>query len=88
MKKNFVLDTNVLLHDASALTAFEDNCLNIPISVIEEIDHFKKNLDARQLAFEIYGAFMAFHLYHRLLRDPKAHTRATEALEQLLSCAR
>jgi PhoH-like ATPase len=45
MKKNYVLDTNVLLHDAAALTAFGDNCLNIPISVIEEIDHFKKNLD-------------------------------------------
>ena len=43
--KNFVLDTNVLLHDSAAITAFGDNCLNIPISVIEEIDHFKKNLD-------------------------------------------
>jgi PhoH-like ATPase len=43
--KNFVLDTNVLLHDAAALSAFGENCLNIPISVIEEIDHFKKNLD-------------------------------------------
>ncbi len=45
MKKNFVLDTNVLLHDPEAINAFEDNCVNIPISVIEEIDQFKKNLD-------------------------------------------
>ena len=41
--KNFVLDTNVLLHDPKALFAFEDNTVCIPIVVIEEIDTFKKN---------------------------------------------
>ena len=45
MKKNFVVDTNVLLHDPDALVRFEDNRVNIPITVIEEIDRFKKNLD-------------------------------------------
>lgn len=45
MKKNYVLDTNVLLHDPEALGVFEDNNVNIPITVIEEIDRFKKNLD-------------------------------------------
>ena len=45
MKKNYVLDTNVLLHDPEAQGAFEDNNVNIPITVIEEIDRFKKNLD-------------------------------------------
>ena len=44
MKKNFVLDTNVLLHDPSALTSFADNNVCVPIYVIEEIDHFKKEL--------------------------------------------
>ncbi len=53
--KNFVLDTNVLLHDPEAIHAFEENTVNIPISVIEEIDRFKKNLDetgrnARQIS--------------------------------------
>ncbi|GAB4258723.1 MAG: PhoH family protein [Deferrisomatales bacterium] len=45
MRKNYVLDTNVLLHDPDALLAFEDNNVNIAITVIEEIDRFKKNLD-------------------------------------------
>lgn len=45
MKKNYVLDTNVLLHDPTALSAFEDNNVIIPIYVIEEIDAFKKNQD-------------------------------------------
>jgi PhoH-like ATPase len=45
VQKNFVLDTNVLLHDPSALYAFEDNDVIVPIYVIEEIDKFKRNMD-------------------------------------------
>ena len=33
----YVLDTNVLLYDPSAMDVFEDNTLVIPITVIEEI---------------------------------------------------
>ncbi len=44
-KKNFVLDTNVLLHDPKALEKFEDNDIYIPIVVIEEIDRFKKDMN-------------------------------------------
>jgi len=42
MKKNYVLDTNVLIHDPLAVFKFEDNDLVIPIYVIEEIDQFKR----------------------------------------------
>ena len=41
--KNFILDTNVLLHDPQALFKFQDNNIIIPITVIEEIDRFKKD---------------------------------------------
>jgi PhoH-like ATPase len=44
MKKTYVLDTNVLLHDPQAMFRFVDNDLVIPITVIEEIDGFKKDL--------------------------------------------
>jgi PhoH-like ATPase len=44
MKKVYVLDTNVLLHDPQALFRFEENDLVIPMTVIEEIDRFKKEL--------------------------------------------
>jgi PhoH-like ATPase len=43
MKKNYVLDTNVLLHDPHAIFKFEDNDLFLPIYVIEEIDQFKRD---------------------------------------------
>lgn len=42
MKKVFVLDTNVLLHDPMAMFRFEDNDVVLPITIIEELDRFKK----------------------------------------------
>jgi PhoH-like ATPase len=42
MKKVFVLDTNVLLHDPLAMFRFEDNNVVLPITIIEELDRFKK----------------------------------------------
>ena len=42
LKKNYVLDTNVLLHDPHAIFRFEDNNVIIPIYVIEEVDQFKR----------------------------------------------
>lgn len=44
MKKTFVIDTNVLLHDPGAMFSFGDNNVIIPIYVVEEIDNFKKEL--------------------------------------------
>lgn len=47
MKKTYVLDTNVLLHDPHAIYKFEDNDLIIPIFVIEEVDQFKRESTER-----------------------------------------
>jgi PhoH-like ATPase len=43
--KHFVLDTNVLLHNPSAIFMFADNEVVIPFDVIEELDKFKTNSD-------------------------------------------
>jgi PhoH-like ATPase len=40
--KNYILDTNVLLHDPNSLVNFKENTVLVPIEVIEEIDHFKR----------------------------------------------
>lgn len=53
--KVFVLDTNVILHDATSIHQFEEHDIVVPITVIEEIDHFKRgnqviNLNAREFA--------------------------------------
>jgi len=39
----FVLDTNVLLHDPKAMEVFEEHDVIIPITVLEEIDKFKRD---------------------------------------------
>jgi PhoH-like ATPase len=57
-KKNYVLDTNVLLHDPGSMFAFRDSNVVIPIYVIDEIDTFKKDLselgrNARQVARQL-----------------------------------
>lgn len=41
-KKNFILDTNVILHDYKCLDNFEENDIYIPFIVLEELDKFKK----------------------------------------------
>ncbi len=58
MKKNFVLDTNVILHDFKCLDHFQENDVYIPMVVLEELDHFKKgneqiNFNARQFVREL-----------------------------------
>ncbi|MFH2093723.1 MAG: PhoH family protein [Pseudomonadota bacterium] len=45
MKKTFILDTNVILHDSACIHQFKDNNICIPITVIEELDRFKKGND-------------------------------------------
>lgn len=45
MKKIFVLDTNVLLHDPKAIFAFKEHEVVIPAVVLEEIDSKKRNAD-------------------------------------------
>ncbi len=53
--KIFVIDTSVILYNHSAITNFDDNDVAIPITVLEEVDQFKKgndtkNFEAREFA--------------------------------------
>ncbi len=47
MRKTFVLDTNVILHNPQALVSFADNILLLPIEVLEELDKFKRDRDEK-----------------------------------------
>jgi PhoH-like ATPase len=44
-RKYFVLDTNVLLHNPESINSFEDNFVILPMTVIEELDNFKRHND-------------------------------------------
>jgi PhoH-like ATPase len=57
-KKVFVLDTNVLLHDYKCIYNFQENNVIIPITVLEELDRFKRgndiiNFHAREFTREL-----------------------------------
>ena len=45
MRKYFIIDTNVLLHNADSVKAFSDNIVVLPMTVIEELDKFKSRND-------------------------------------------
>lgn len=57
-KKIYVLDTSVILHDHNVMHSFEEHDIAIPITVLEELDNFKrgndiKNFEARQFIRQI-----------------------------------
>ncbi|MEQ8323156.1 MAG: PhoH family protein [Vicingaceae bacterium] len=52
-RKIFVLDTSVILHDHNSIMNFQEHDVAIPITVLEELDNFKrgndtKNFEARE----------------------------------------
>ncbi|MBN2445551.1 MAG: PhoH family protein [Phycisphaerae bacterium] len=47
MRKNYVLDANILIHDPQSVFQFADNTVIIPVGVISEIDRFKKEMTDR-----------------------------------------
>lgn len=47
MKKIFVLDTSVILYNHNSIHSFDDNDVAIPITVLEELDDFKKGNDSK-----------------------------------------
>ena len=53
--KIFIIDTNVILHDSSCIHQFQENDVVIPLTVLEELDQFKRgsqviNLNAREFS--------------------------------------
>lgn len=61
-----------------------DLLANIVRTGIEE-GHFRKDTDADQVAHDLFGIMLVYHHSARLLRDPKAHSRARRAFEELVA---
>lgn len=47
MRKNYILDTNVLIHDPQSIFRFQDNHLYVPVYVLEELDKLKNEQSLR-----------------------------------------
>ena len=49
-KKIFVLDTSVIIYDHNAIKSFKEHDVVVPITVLEELDNFKKGNDTKNYA--------------------------------------
>jgi len=76
MKKIYVLDTNVLLHDPNAIYSFEDNEIVIPLTVIEEdgreIKILRDNMPFGQASQGEFGTYFI------------GYSRSPRTIEQML----
>ena len=81
-QKIYVLDTNVLLHDPLAITAFKEHKVVIPMTVLEELDHIKDRRD-KAVSRE---ARIAIQAIDKLLgrATPKQMTAGVEIPQPLL----
>lgn len=57
-RKIYVLDTSVILHDHNAIKCFEENDIAIPITVLEELDNFKKGNDTKNFEAREFIRFL------------------------------
>ncbi len=68
-RKIFVLDTNVILHDSSCIHEFQDNDVVIPITVLEELDQFKKGNDSLNFHAREFTRALDALSEHRIFHD-------------------
>ncbi len=86
--KTFILDTNVILHDSTCINNFQEHDIVIPITVLEELDQFKKgslsiNFHAREFVRTL-DTLSASKLFNGGVRIGPDKGRVTIKLEQAL----
>jgi PhoH-like ATPase len=57
-KKLFVLDTSVIIYDYDAIKNFEEHDIAIPITVLEELDNFKKGNDTKNFSAREFSRYL------------------------------
>src|ERR1700752_5548779 len=58
VRKIFVLDTSVIIYDHTAIKNFAEHDVVIPITVLEELDNFKKGNDTKNFAAREFSRFL------------------------------
>lgn len=71
---------------AVALAEWIDTIKQVARIGVEE-GAFRADLDAGQFSYDLYAIFLAYHLMHRMIRDPAAETHARRSFEGLLEAA-
>jgi PhoH-like ATPase len=68
-KKIFVLDTSVILYDHNAVKNFQEHDVAIPITVLEELDNFKKGNDTKNFEAREFIRFVDKISGENMLQD-------------------
>jgi PhoH-like ATPase len=68
-KKIFVLDTSVIIYNHNSIHSFDDNDVAIPITVLEELDNFKKGNDTKNFEAREFIRIMDGLSENSLLHD-------------------
>src|ERR1700752_1881243 len=58
VRKIFVLDTSVIIYDHTAIKHFAEHDVVIPITVLEELDNFKKGNDTKNFAAREFSRYV------------------------------
>lgn len=66
--KVFVLDTSVIIYEHNSILNFEEHDIGIPITVLEELDNFKKGNDTKN-----FEAREFIRLIDKLAKDQMLH---------------
>jgi PhoH-like ATPase len=67
-KKIFILDTSVILFESNSILNFDEHDIGIPITVLEELDNFKKGNDIKN-----FEAREFIRLMDKLAKDQMLH---------------
>ena len=68
MKKTYIIDTNVILHDFQCINKLKEVDIVIPFTVLEEVDKFKKQMDSIKADYTFKSYPDATHAF----TNPKA----------------
>lgn len=68
-QKIFVLDTSVIIYDHDSILEFDEHNVAIPITVLEELDEFKKGRDTKNFEAREFIRFVDAHSQNHSLRD-------------------
>jgi PhoH-like ATPase len=68
-KKIFVLDTSVIIYDHTAIKSFKEHDVVIPITVLEELDNFKKGNDTKNFAAREFSRYIDKVSINKSLQD-------------------
>lgn len=70
VRKVFVVDTSLLLHDPQAILSFEDNIVVVPFPVLEELDEHKHRGAAARQVIRVLDGLRAKGQIHRGVETP------------------